>query len=108
MEAYDGIPANAGILFKKGVRPVIHSDSAKDIRWLNIEASKAQRAAKALKIDVSDTEALRWITENAAWTLGIDKYTGTLEKGKMADIVIWRAIRFLQLVEQKKHLFPGN
>ena len=90
MEAYDGIPANAGILFKKGVRPVIHSDSAKDIRWLNIEASKAQRAAKALKIDVSDTEALRWITENAAWTLGIGKYTGTLEKGKMADIVIWQ------------------
>ena len=30
-------------------------DSAKDIRWLNIETSKAQRAAKALKIKVSDT-----------------------------------------------------
>ena len=91
MEAYDGIPENAGLLFKSGAKPIIHSDSAKDIRWLNVEASKAQRAAVELGIEVSDTETLRWITQNAAWALGIDKYVGTLEEGKMADVVIWDA-----------------
>ena len=54
MEAYDGIPENAGLLFKSGAKPIIHSDSAKDIRWLNVEASKAQRAAVELGIEVSD------------------------------------------------------
>ena len=29
------------------------------------------------------------MTANAAWALGIEKLTGTLEVGKMADIVVW-------------------
>ncbi len=33
--------------------------------------------------------ALRWITANAAWTLGIDAEVGTLEAGKRADVVVW-------------------
>ncbi len=34
-------------------------------------------------------QAIRWITANPAWTLGIDSITGTLEKGKAADVVLW-------------------
>src|SRR6266496_883516 len=38
--------------------------------------------------------ALRWMTANAAWVLGIDSITGTLEPGKMADVVLWSADPF--------------
>ena len=33
--------------------------------------------------------AIKWITKNPAKALGIDEYVGTIEPGKMADIVIW-------------------
>jgi len=32
---------------------------------------------------------MRWLTLNPAKALGIEKQTGSLEAGKMADIVIW-------------------
>jgi imidazolonepropionase-like amidohydrolase len=38
---------------------------------------------------VSHEQALRWVTVNAAWVLGIDDRTGTLEPGKEADLVVW-------------------
>jgi cytosine/adenosine deaminase-related metal-dependent hydrolase len=38
--------------------------------------------------------ALRWITAEPAWVLGIDDVTGTLEAGKRADVVIWSADPF--------------
>ena len=38
---------------------------------------------------ITEDEALRWITVNPAWVLGIDQRTGTLEPGKRADVVIW-------------------
>lgn len=89
MEAYDGIPHNAALLSAAGAKAVIHSDSSTDIRRLNQEAAKARRAGLDLGLEISETEALRWITLNAAWALGIDKEVGSLEKGKHADIVVW-------------------
>jgi len=38
---------------------------------------------------VSRDQALRWITANPAWVLGLDSIVGTLEPGKMADVVVW-------------------
>lgn len=89
MEAYDGIPHNAALLSAAGAKAVIHSDSSTDIRRLNQEAAKARRAGLDLGIEISETEALRWITWNAAWALGIQNEVGSLEKGKHADVVIW-------------------
>ncbi|MDX1704624.1 MAG: amidohydrolase family protein, partial [Altererythrobacter ishigakiensis] len=40
-------------------------------------------------IDIPDGEVIRWITLNAATAMGIDKMTGSLEPGKMADVVLW-------------------
>jgi imidazolonepropionase-like amidohydrolase len=40
-------------------------------------------------IPVTREQALRWITANPAWALGIDSVTGTLEPGKAADVVLW-------------------
>ena len=89
LEAYDGIPYNAALVQEAGGRPVIHSDSAVDIRRLNQEAAKAWRSAQEAGISLSEDDVLQWITINPAWALGIQDEVGTLEPGKRADLVIW-------------------
>jgi imidazolonepropionase-like amidohydrolase len=89
MESYDGILENAAFLQREGACVVIHSDDANDIQRLNQEAAKAQAAGKRLGIDIPDATAIQWITLNPAKAMGIDTLTGSLEPGKMADVVLW-------------------
>ena len=89
MEAYDGIMENAALLQQAGACVVIHSDSDMDIQRLNQEAAKAQAAGARMGIDISDAEVIGWITLNPAKAMGIDAMTGSLEPGKMADVVLW-------------------
>jgi imidazolonepropionase-like amidohydrolase len=51
--------------------------------------AKAYYAGVRAGIPLTRDQALKWITANAAWVLGIDSLTGTLETGKMADVVLW-------------------
>ena len=88
-EAFDGILENAALMYAAGARPIIHSDSAVGIQRLNQEAAKAMHAGRRIGVQISDDEALRWITFNPAWALGIEKEVGTLEPGKRADLVVW-------------------
>ena len=94
MEAYDAIQENAALLAEVGGKPIIHSDSARGIRRLNQETAKAMAHGRRAGIEVSENEALRWITYNAAWALGIEEDVGTLEPGKRADIVVWDGAPF--------------
>jgi imidazolonepropionase-like amidohydrolase len=89
MESYDAIPENAGILQKAGACVVIHSDDENGIQRLNQEAAKAQGDARRAGIDISDAEVIRWLTLNPATAMGIGQQTGSLEPGKMADVVLW-------------------
>jgi imidazolonepropionase-like amidohydrolase len=89
MESYDGIPENAALLFKEGACVVIHSDDENGIQRLNQEASKAAAAGRRMGIQISDADVVRWFTLNPAHAMGIDKMTGSLEPGKMADVVLW-------------------
>ncbi|GMN03373.1 amidohydrolase [Erythrobacter sp. MTPC3] len=89
MEAYDGIMENAALLQQAGACVVIHSDSENDIQRLNQEAAKAQAAGARMGIEISDATTIGWITLNAAKAMGIDDMTGSLEEGKMADVVLW-------------------
>ncbi|HEY7611887.1 MAG TPA: amidohydrolase [Gemmatimonadales bacterium] len=89
MESLDGIPQNAALLQRAGVRAVIHSDSEDGIQRLNQEAAKAMYAGIHSGIPITREQAIRWITANPAWVLGIDSTTGTLEPGKAADVVVW-------------------
>jgi imidazolonepropionase-like amidohydrolase len=91
MEAYDGIPENLALLTEAGARASIHSDSTVAIQLLNQAASKALVAGRAAGVKLDDDDAIRWLTANAAWMLGIDRDVGTLETGKRADIVVWSA-----------------
>ena len=89
MESYDGIPENAALLQQAGACVVIHSDDDNEIQRLNQEASKALAAGRRMGLSISDAQAIRWITLNAAKAMGIDAMTGSLEAGKMADVVLW-------------------
>jgi imidazolonepropionase-like amidohydrolase len=91
IEAHDAIPQNAALLHEAGARAIIHSDSEYDIQRLNQEAAKALYEAQHVGVEVTEADAMRWITINPAWALGIDALTGSLEEGKRADVVVWSA-----------------
>ena len=85
-EAWDGIPWNAAISMRKGVRVAIKSDSEDITRRLNQEAGKVMHYG-----NVSEDDALKMITLNAAWIIGVDDRVGSLDVGKDADISIWNS-----------------
>jgi imidazolonepropionase-like amidohydrolase len=89
MESLDGIPENAALLQQAGARAIIHSDSPDGIQRLNQDAARAMYAGRHAGIEITRDQAIRWITANPAWALGIDSTTGTLEPGKAADVVLW-------------------
>ncbi len=89
MEALDGIPENAALVEQAGAIAIIHSDSENGIQRLNQDAAKAMYAGRHAGIAVTREQAIRWITRNPAWALGLDSLTGTLEAGKAADVVVW-------------------
>jgi imidazolonepropionase-like amidohydrolase len=93
-EAMDGIHENAALVQAAGARAVIHSDSPSGTQRLNQEAAKAMYYGRRAGIPITRDQALRWFTANPAWVLGIDSLVGTLEPGKMADVVVWSADPF--------------
>ncbi len=107
MEAFDGIPQNAALFAESGGRSVIHSDSEIGIQRLNQEAAKAMWAGRHAGIDISEDQALRWITLNPAWVAGIDAVTGSLEVGKRADVVIWDRDPF-SVYARAENVFVGG
>ena len=89
MEMLDAVPANAALLDEAGVRVAVHSDSPYDVQRLNQQAAKALAAGLRAGVRVDRDRAIRWITANPAWMLGIEERTGTLEPGRDADLVVW-------------------
>jgi imidazolonepropionase-like amidohydrolase len=89
LEALDATPYNPAILSSHGVRVSLNSDSDELARRLYWDAAKAVRYG-----GVGEDEALRMITLHAAWQLGIDQRTGSLEPGKDADVAIFGAHPF--------------
>jgi imidazolonepropionase-like amidohydrolase len=107
MEAFDGIPENAALLEQAGARAIIHSDSEDGIQRLNQEAAKAMYAGRRIGIPVTREKAIRWITANPAWAIGVDSLTGTLEAGKAADVVIWSGDPFSVYTKAEKVFNDG-
>ncbi len=90
MEAYDGIQENLALVDRPaGGCAIVHSDSAEGIQRLNQEAAKAMARGRRLGMDIPPERAIRWVTANPARALGLDDRIGTLEAGKLADVVIW-------------------
>jgi imidazolonepropionase-like amidohydrolase len=94
-EAYDGIQENIALVDRpEGGCAIVHSDSAEGIQRLNQEAAKAMTSGNRAGLDIPPERAIRWITANPAQAMGILDETGTLEAGKMADVVIWNGNPF--------------
>ncbi len=83
VEAADGILQNARLLNDAGVLTSLHSDNTQLATRMNWEA------AKTVMTGMSEEDAMNLITLNPAKVMGIDHITGSLEKDKDADFVIW-------------------
>jgi imidazolonepropionase-like amidohydrolase len=108
MESYDAIPENMILVdaAPKGCA-IVHSDSDEGIQRLNQEAAKGMAFAQRMGIDITPEHAIRWLTANAARALGIAEKTGTLEPGKMGDVVIWNQNPFSVYALTEKVFIDG-
>jgi imidazolonepropionase-like amidohydrolase len=73
-----------GILYKAGVKVAI---SYSDEWWRTRNLAFLAGTSSGFS-DIKPEEALQLITKNAAEIMGIDKYVGTLEKGKQASLIV--------------------
>jgi len=103
LEAFDAIPFNAALMAERGVKVSINSDSDERARRLYQEAAKAMKYGGA-----SEEEAIRMITLNAAWQLGVDKLTGSIDVGKDADIAIFNGHPFAPASRVEMTLIDGR
>ncbi|HKX54577.1 MAG TPA: amidohydrolase [Xanthomonadales bacterium] len=107
-EAYDGIQENIAIVDRpKGSCAIVHSDSSEGIQRLNQEAAKAMARGIASGIVITPEHAIQWLTANPAKAMGILKQTGTLEPGKMADVVIWNGNPFSVYAKAEQVFIDG-
>ncbi len=102
-EAWDAIPWNAVMAMRKGVRVAIKSDSGDYTRRLNQEAAKTIRYGGA-----TEEEALKMITLNPAWIIGVDDRVGSIDVGKDADLVIWDGYPLSSYGVPEKVLIDGE
>ncbi len=107
MEAYDGVRENIPMVHKAGACAIVHSDSDIGIQRLNQEAAKAWSDGRKAGIDIPQEVAWQWLSINPAKSLGIEDQTGSLEPGKMADIVIWSGDPFSVYTQAEKVFVDG-
>lgn len=107
MESYDAIGENLAILEREGACGMIHSDDANGIQRLNQEIAKVRASAKRAGFDVSEAVAWKWAAITPARALGIDKVTGSLKAGKMADVVLWNGNPFSVYTRPEKVWIDG-
>ena len=109
-EAFDMVWENAAIVDQANSGTgcaIIHSDSAIGIQRLNQEAAKAMAAGNRAGFNIMPSRAIKWITSNPAKALGIADKVGSLEAGKMADLVIWDGNPFSVYSKTEKVFVDG-
>jgi imidazolonepropionase-like amidohydrolase len=89
MEAMDGVRANLAMVSAAGARAIVHSDDPSGMQRLNQDAAKAMAAGEQIGIHTTEDDAIKWLTINPAWALGLDDKIGSIEVGKNADVVLW-------------------
>ena len=103
MEANDAIPYNAAIMASHGVVVSLNSDSDELARRLYWEAAKTVRYG-----GVSEDEAFKMVTINPAKQLRIDKWVGSIEVGKDADLAIFKSHPFAPDARVEMTLVDGK
>jgi imidazolonepropionase-like amidohydrolase len=83
-EAYNTMPQAAALCAKRGVVVALNSDDAERMRHLFNDAAKTVRFGGA-----TEDEAIRMLTINPAKIMGVDRWVGTIEPGKDADLAVF-------------------
>ena len=107
-EAYDMVRENIALTDYAGACAIIHSDDAIQIQRLNQEIAKAMSAGNRMGLNISPAHALRWLTSNAAQSLGLEEKIGSIEIGKNADIVLWNGDPFSTYTKASKVWIDGT
>ena len=94
MEAYDSIMETPAFVEQAGGLVSMHSDNVELMQHLNQEAGRSMTAAKEAGFKITDEQAIRWITINPAKIIGVADRTGSIEVGKLADIIVWDTYPF--------------
>ena len=107
MEALDAVKGNMALVDHAGARVIVHSDDPSGSQRLNQEAAKAMAAGAEIGLPVSEDQAIKWLTINPAWALGLDDKIGSLEPGKNADVVLWSGDPFSVYTRVEKVWIDG-
>jgi len=108
MESFDGIQENIALVDRQpGGCAIVHSDSEEGIQRLNQEAAKVIAHARKAGIEITPEHAIRWLTSNAARALGLLDRTGTLEPGKLGDVVLWNGNPFSVYAQAERVWIDG-
>jgi imidazolonepropionase-like amidohydrolase len=108
MEAFDGIQENLAFVdAAPNGCAIVHSDSEEGIQRLNQEAAKAMAHAAKVGLSIPPERAIQWLTMNPAKAMGILDRTGTLEPGKMGDVVVWNGTPFSVYAQAELVLIDG-
>jgi imidazolonepropionase-like amidohydrolase len=83
-EAYNTMPQAAALAAKRGALVALNSDDAERMRHLFNDAAKTVRFG-----GLSELEAIKTLTINPAKIMGIDRWVGTIETGKDADVAVF-------------------
>ena len=107
MEALDGVRGNLALVDAAGARAIVHSDDAVGTQRLNQDAAKGVAAGAAMGMAIAPEHAIKWITSNPAWAIGLDDRIGSLAQGKNADVVLWTGNPFSVYTKADKVWIDG-
>ncbi len=97
-DGYDALYRNPGVLQKAGVKIAFSSSSA------SLAKELPYHAAKAVAFGLDKREALKAVTIYPAEIFGVNELMGSLEKGKLANIVLAEG-DILELRTVIRHVF---
>lgn len=106
-EAFDMVRENLALVDMVKACAIIHSDDGIQIQRLNQEVAKAMVSGNEMGLDISRAHALRWVTLNAAKSLGLEDKIGSISEGKNADVVLWSTDPFSVYAKADKVWIDG-
>ena len=102
LEHWEQVPQTAAYLNSLGALVTLHSDFPFFAQRLHTEAAKLVRYG-----GISEDDALKTITLNAARLVGVDRWVGSLEQGKHADIAVYDKHPFDSFARVEKTFVDG-
>jgi len=108
VEAFDNIPETPALLSRANVLTALHTDSQVVAQRFVQEAAQAFFRGRAAGLPINEDDAIKLVTLNAARLLGVDTQVGSIEEGKLADLVLWDGHPFSVYTRVERVLVDGR